>query len=80
MIGTKHGNYVVMKQSGDMFELSNGKEVIRLSESDIKKKAWSKGELMFKIPQPEKIFVAGIDKPKVKPKKKSNARKTKKVV
>ncbi len=52
--GTKHGDYIVIKQSGNDFELSDGKQVIKLSEADIKKKAWDKGELMYKIPQPKK--------------------------
>ncbi len=54
IVGTRHGDYMVLKQSGDMFELSDGKQVIKLSEADIKKKAWDKGELMYKIPQPKK--------------------------
>ena len=70
MIGTKHGTYIVLKQSGKDFECSNGKQVIRLSKEDIEAGNWSKGELMFNIaPVPEKVEVKV--KPKAKPKRKT---------
>jgi len=75
MIGYKFGSYIVLKQSGDKFECSNGKHVIKLFKEDIQAGNWSKGDLMFNLPQPEKKVVPKKTTAKKKPIKKKNVKK-----
>ena len=64
--GQKHSTWMVLKPSGMGFcEVSNGKEVLKVSSEDIERGNF-KGDLMYKVA------------PSEKPKKK-NVKKTKKV-
>ncbi len=70
MVGKKFGNYIVLKQSSDMFECSNGEQVIRLSEEDIRAGNFNNGSLMYNIaPEPVKEIKAKRKKTATKKKK-----------
>jgi len=63
-VGQKIGAYVILKPSGYGFwEISNGRQVLRIAEEDILKEDFNKGSLMYNI------FIEEI-------KKKSAAKKT----
>ncbi len=52
--GTFIGEYCVLKQSGQGYELSDGKKVIRVAAADVEKGKFDDSELMFNLPQPKK--------------------------
>jgi len=68
--GQKIGNYIILKPSGYGFwEVSNGKQVLRIAEEDVLKEDFNKGLLMYNI------FIKEIKK---KPTAKKTAKKKKK--
>ena len=70
-IGKKYGAWKVLKPSGkDMWELTNGKKVIRLSTANIEAKNFRQGELMY-------IVALAKKNKKAKPKRKVHVKTNK---